>query len=282
MTGTRGSPSRRRSVGQSSSGVKWAAMGYFRSRRQTHIAPSPQFVIAWVGLAFEARIAANPDVLVLCGKAGREHVAPVNASVVKGCRAIVSFGVAGGLAPNLRPGDLIVASAVQDLQTVHRTDAVWSDKLLSAMPAASYAPIVGVDAPVVCPRAKRELNTRTGAVAVDMESHLVARFAAARGLAFVAIRVVIDPADRSVPPAALAGMRPDGRTSIAAVLSELIADPSQTKALARIAIDLYAARNSLLRVRRLLGHGFGHSDPDDANSAYCSEAAGVDPQTIPG
>lgn len=226
-------------------------------RPERALGPAPRLVLVLVGLAFEARIAANRDVLVLCGEAGRESIAPLHASIETGCRAIVSFGVAGGLDPDLRPGDLIVASTVADLQTVHPTDAVLSDRLMNAMPNANYAPIVGVDAPVVDPQAKRELNARTGAVAIDMESHHVARLATARGLAFVAIRVIVDPADRVIPPAALAGMRPDGRTSISAVLSRLIADPSQAKAMARIAVDLYLARNSLLRVRRRLGHGFG-------------------------
>ena len=69
--------------------------------------------------------------------------------------------------------------------------------------------------------------------------------------------MVIDPAHRAIPDAALAGMRPDGGTSITAVMRELIAGPSQLSGLLRLAYDGYAARRALLRVRRLLGPDFG-------------------------
>jgi nucleoside phosphorylase len=120
-----------------------------------------------------------------------------------------------------------------------------------------HRPIAGVDYAVATTEAKRRMHAETGAAAVDMESHIVARLAAAHGLNFAAVRVVIDPAHRAVPGAALAGMRPDGGTSITAVLRELIASPSQLTGLLRLAYDGYAARRALLRTRRLLGPGFG-------------------------
>ena len=46
----------------------------------------------------------------------------------------------------------------------------------------------------------------TGALAVDMESHVVAHVAARHRLPMVAIRVVTDPAERALPPSALAGV----------------------------------------------------------------------------
>jgi hopanoid-associated phosphorylase len=237
-----------------------AAAELFESRPQTRVGPSPHMVIALVGLAFEARIAATPHVFVLCGKDGRERFATVDAPMEESCRALVSFGVAGGVAPYLKPGDLVIASSVLDSTTTHQTDLSWSERLRSAMPDAHYVPIMGVDDPIVDPCTKRELNQRTGAAAVDMESHLVARLAAARDLAFVSIRVIVDPANRAVPPAAIAGMLPDGTTSVGAVLASLVSKPSQAFAMARIAFDLYAARNALLRVRERLGHGFGLLD----------------------
>jgi hypothetical protein len=134
---------------------------------------------------------------------------------------------------------------------------MWSEKILEMIPGAEHKPIVGVDTAVIDPMAKRRMHARTGAAAVDMESHLVARLASTHGLSFAAIRVVIDPADRVVPLAALAGMRPGGGTSVTAVMRELIAGPSQLSGLLRIALDAYAARRALLRARRLLGPDFG-------------------------
>ena len=51
------------------------------------------------------------------------------------------------------------------------------------------------------------LHQQTGAIAVDMESHVVADAAARHGVPVAAIRVVIDPAERTIPRSALAGTR---------------------------------------------------------------------------
>jgi hopanoid-associated phosphorylase len=220
-------------------------------------APADRFVIALVGMAFEARIASGPGVVVICRNMQSELAASLDQAVKRGCRSIISFGVAGGLAPHLRPGSWVVASSIIDAQQNRPTDRSWSEAILKMIPGAEHRPIAGVDYAVAAPEAKRRMYVETGAATVDMESHLVARLASTHGLSFTAIRVVIDPAHREVPGAALAGMRPDGGTSVLAVMRELIAGPSQLSGLLRVAYDAYAARRALLRARRLLGPNFG-------------------------
>src|SRR5271170_5104187 len=167
-----------------------------------------RLVIAFVGMAFEARIAAGPGVHVVCRSAERELASVVQSAVRQGYRGMISFGVAGGLTSGLRAGNWVVASAVLESQNVRVTDAAWSAKLLGMIAGAVHAPIVGVDDPVAEPAKKLELHRTTGAAAVDMESHVVARLAAAHQLAFAAVRVIVDPAHRAVPSAALLGMAP--------------------------------------------------------------------------
>jgi hopanoid-associated phosphorylase len=215
---------------------------------------SQRSVIALVGLAFEARIAAGPGVLVVCR--GRETSDLLRLAVGAGCRSIISFGVAGGLAPDLIPGDCVVASAIIDYPAVRPTDPLWSRKLADMIPGARHGPIMGVNSVVSDPSDKRRLHTFTRAVAVDMESHLVARLADAHGLAFAAVRVIIDPAHRAVPPAALLAMAPGGSTDVSAMLWEILARPSQVSPLMRLAADAIAARAALVRLRRALGPSF--------------------------
>ena len=211
-------------------------------------------VIALVGLAFEARIAAGPGVLVICR--GREMSDLLEPAIRAGCRGIISFGVAGGLAPDLIPGDCVVASAIIDYPAVRPTDPLWSRRLAEMIPDARHGPIVGVNAVVSNPSDKRKLHAFTRAVAVDMESHLVARLADAHGLAFAAVRVIIDPAHRAVPPAALLAMASGGSTDVSAMLWEVLARPSQVSPLMRLAADAIAARAALVRLRRALGPSF--------------------------
>ena len=215
---------------------------------------SERSVIALVGLTFEARIAAGPGVLVICRGGDASNL--LKLALEAGCRSIISFGVAGGLAPDLVPGDCIVASAIMDYPATRPTDALWSHKLAEMIPGARLGPIVGVNSVVAHPRDKHRLYALTGAVAVDMESHLVARFAASHSLAFAAVRVIVDPAHRAVPPAALLAMSPGDSADLSSVVREVLARPSQLSLMMRLAADALAARAALIRLRRALGPSF--------------------------
>jgi hypothetical protein len=216
-------------------------------------------VIVFVGLMLEARTAVGPNAIVVCHDRNRDLSQLVERAVSSGSRSIISFGVAGGLAPSLRAGDWIVASSIRYQQEQVATDAVWSSRLLLALPHACYAPVVGVDSAIVQAPARGALYARTGAVAVDTESHLVARVAAAHCLRFAALRVVVDAAHRRVPQAALDCMADDGSTSVAILLKRLLANPAQTWGVARLTADWLAARASLIAIRELLGPTLGGS-----------------------
>lgn len=216
-------------------------------------------IVAVTCLSFEARIAAGPGVTVLCGDADRLTEA-LETAVDRGSSGIISFGIAGGLAPTLEPGHWVVASKVVSEAGQFPTSRLWSQRLLDALPGAVYAAIAGVDAPVVEASSKHALGTATHTVAVDMESHVAAKVAAAHGLPFAACRVIIDPAHRTLPPAALVGLRQDGSSDVGAVLRSLLRHPSQFGALMQTALDARAARRALLGGRRQLGAGLGFPD----------------------
>lgn len=217
-------------------------------------------VIALVGMAFEAEIAAGPGIHVFSRDARHELEAAVASASLHGYRGIISFGVAGGLDARLRPGDWVVASEVAETQGSRATDKGWSQRLLNAVGDAHHAPVIGVDTPVADPARKCELHRLTGAAAVDMESHIVARLAAAHGLAFAALRVIVDPAHRTIPAAALLGMGPGPQADGLAVLRDLMARPSQLPHLLRITLDAYIARRAMQRLRQRLGPHFAFAD----------------------
>jgi len=216
-----------------------------------------RLVIACVGMAFEAKIVAGPGILVFSRDNHRALPTAVERAARQGYLGIISFGVAGGLVSGLHPGDWVVASAIVEPAAARATDTAWSRKLREAIPAASYAPILGVDSAISEPTTKRGLHRNTGAVAVDMESHLVARLAAAHGLAFAALRVIVDPVNRPIPRAALLGMGGGSRVNGAAVIRDLVVQPTQLPRLLRVSLDAFIARSEMLRVRRLLGPHFG-------------------------
>jgi adenosylhomocysteine nucleosidase len=211
-------------------------------------------IIAVTCLSFEAQVAAGPGVSVLFGAAQR-YIDKLEAAVEAGGSGIISIGIAGGLAPGLSPGDWVIASGVIADGVRIPTDNRWSQKLLTALPGAVHADISGVDAPVVAEADKRALHETHGTVACDMESHIAARIAARHGVPFAACRVIIDPAERTLPPAALVGMRADGRPDVLAVVRSLCQQPRQMFSLLRVVADLRAARTALSDGRsRLTGN----------------------------
>jgi len=237
----------------------------------------PHAVIVFVGMAFEARIAAGPGIRVFSRDTRRELETAAASAARQGCRGILSFGVAGGLHAGLRPGHWVIASSVVHPQGAWATDQKWSKNLLNAIDGAFYGPILGVDAPVADPAKKQELHRATGAAAVDMESHVVARLAAAHGLAFTALRVIVDPADRVIPSAALMGMGAGARADSIAVLRDVMARPAQASRLIRIMLDAFIARAAMQRVRRALGPHFALSDLSRLADSALPEAALVAP-----
>ncbi len=197
---------------------------------------------------------------VICSGDGQNLAAAISHAIAGGCRGLLSFGVAGGLDPSLKPGACVIGSAVLTDKRRVPTDQRWSQRLLQALPNPVHGTLLGVPTPIACPDAKRALYLKTGAVAVDMESHIVASVAAAHGVPVAAIRVVTDPAMRAVPSTALAAMRPNGTIDMVAMLRSLWKKPSELTDLLRTALDARAARATLRNGRRLLGPGLGIPD----------------------
>ncbi len=159
---------------------------------------------------------------------------------------VISVGLGGALSPELAVGDWVVGQRVTDGVTTWQTDAAWTKAIVAALgPTARLGAIVGSDAMVAEAQAKAELHKATGAIAVDMESHVAARIASAHGLPFAALRVMSDAADRTLPKAALAGMRPDGGMNLAGVLWALAKAPRQLPALIRTGQEAEAAFKAL-------------------------------------
>jgi len=164
--------------------------------------------------------------------------------VARGATALVSFGLAGGLDPALRPGAVIVPAEVMENGRRYRTD----DALCARF--GGQAPVRALAAPSVLatPQAKRAARDATHAVVVDLESGAVGRVAARHGLPFSAVRAVCDPAGFALPPLALEALDEDGRIGAWRVLRSVLRRPGQIPALLALALHAAAARAALRRL----------------------------------
>ncbi|MFM0139329.1 phosphorylase [Caballeronia grimmiae] len=209
-------------------------------------------------MAFEAKIVRGRGVDVVFAARSDWLERALSDAVARGCSGIISFGTAGGLAPDLEPGALIVAQSVCGPFGTLPTDDAWSSRIVEAFAGTPLAritrrgPMAGVTEPVKSEADKRSLHSSTGALAVDMESHIAGAIATARGLPFAVCRAVVDPAWRTLPPAATAGLRDDGTTAIGPILRELARQPSQLGAMLKLAGDARAARTTLVLARQAM------------------------------
>jgi hopanoid-associated phosphorylase len=221
----------------------------------------PRPIVAVTGLAVEARIASGPGVRALVGGGNARQLAlALESELARGARGVISFGVAGGLAEDIVAGTWLVPRAVVTPTMRWPCDTAWARMLAERLPGALTMDLTAADAPVIESAAKRALYRTTGAAAVDTESHIAAAIAAEQGVPFAAFRVVVDAAQRDLPPAACLTLEPDGKISGAAVLRSLVRTPAQLPLLVRTAIDARTAFRALSRGRRLLGLGLGYPD----------------------
>ena len=143
-----------------------------------------------------------------------------------GAIGIVSFGMAGALSPQLQIGDWVIGERVIGA-FAGQCDARWSAGLARAMPQARSGAIYADGRLIGDPSEKSTLFRGNGALAADMESHLVAKAAARAGLPFAVLRCISDEATDALPPAIAVAMRPDGSLALGAILSSILRNPRQ-------------------------------------------------------
>jgi adenosylhomocysteine nucleosidase len=171
-----------------------------------------------------------------------------------GAKALVSWGMAGGLDPDLQAGAICLPREVVAPDGMRfATAPSWHDTLTASIascrPLASGALLTCLH-PIAGVAAKAAARRETGAVAVDMESSAVAEVAAASHVPFMAIRVIVDTALDAIP-ASVTAAGESGQIQIGRLLLGLARSPGDVVLLARLARRYRAAMGSLRAVGKL-------------------------------
>lgn len=148
-------------------------------------------------------------------------------------QALVSFGFAGGLLPGMAPGTLIIGEQFVQEGEPCNTPLEADQELVAQFAAAARGTglLVQQGRMITATRliadipAKADLAQRSGACAVDMETVGIAEVARESGLAWVAVRVVVDTAEEALPAACLSTLRADGRVALGPLVRLLWRSP---------------------------------------------------------
>ena len=171
-------------------------------------------------------------------------------------RGVISFGVAGGLDPSLKSGDIVVATEVLAGDARWLAGLALNDDVMAGFGLGRRRVVrgrlAGAEQVVAARHLKEALHLETGAAAVDMESHIAAEYADKVGLPFAALRVVSDPAHRALPPLAMAAIKANGDIDLRKVLRSVARNPRTLRDLVATGIDFNRALRSLRGCRGFL------------------------------
>jgi adenosylhomocysteine nucleosidase len=194
-------------------------------------------VLCTSGLAAEARIARAAGFQVVVGAGDPERTTALVEAAIRHAHCLISFGIAGGLAPHLRSGDVILSAEVIGPDQRWRANERFQEEIsnLARQIGAAEGPVLGAGELLATEDDKARAWRDTGALAVDMESAIVARAAEAAGIPFAVLRTIADPATRALPRAALIPLSQDGTPALTRVLGEVLRRPRQIAALVGLA-----------------------------------------------
>jgi adenosylhomocysteine nucleosidase len=209
------------------------------------------------GLAAEAKIARAAGFSVVVGAGDRSRTTALVENAVARANCLISLGTAGALAPELRAGEVIISTNVVATDRRWWAEKRFRDRIADFARGigALEGPVLGAQAILATAAQKSRAWSETRAVAVDLESDIVARIATSAGIPFVVLRSIADAAYRELPPAALIPLSEDGTPRLAGVVSSVLRQPGQLASLVRLAREAHTALLALAGPARAL-HGF--------------------------
>lgn len=178
------------------------------------------------------------------------------------------FGWCGGLAPELVVGDLVLADAtILADEPATRLSHPSAESLVAQVRRLAeelhlrllVGPVL-TSARVLATSEQKQAGAATGAVAVEMEAGPLARWATARAVRFVHLRVVLDPLTSPLPEVDTPSDA-HGNILPLKMLLYVLTHPSEFLALCRLMWQANAARRTMTDVITVLARPGGLLTP---------------------
>ena len=171
---------------------------------------------------------------------------------------VLGIGVAGGLSAGLAPGAVLASrEIVCDGARLARADSRWLD-LATRRPDVVPATLVTTKRILTSVEAKSALRATVEGEpsAVDLESGVLAEEASERGVPYLVLRAIQDPAEESLPRFLEECQREDGSIDRHKVVASALTRPTRLVALARMAKRLrFCAQKLCAPTESIIGAG---------------------------
>ena len=214
---------------------------------------------------YEGRI-GDREVILAISSVGEVHAKSTVNKILQSydVGAVLSLGFSGGLLPEQRTGDLIVAHTTVSMPVTPKSKRSSGQQILRNGYLRSDRPLMNDALRVldkidlrhrcgVCitasnivshPDLKRHLGFATGALAVDRESFWVGLACRDRGVPFLAVRSIVDTMEHSIPPCVTHILSDIGYRTLLRKIPHLVR-PRPIIAMVRLAYAAATARRSL-------------------------------------
>lgn len=204
------------------------------------------------------------DTIVLaCSGTGANNARTASELLIaQGATQLISWGCAAALVDALQPGDLVLADALIDVEG-HRIaiQPGWlkvTKNLLSPYLKTHIGSLAESNTIVATAQNKKQLHSKTNAIAVDMETIAIAKVAKLNNLPFIAIRAIADPVDMDLPKAINHALNSEGDIVLAKLLLFIALHPAEIPGLIKLGLHFNAAKVTL----RLVAPQLDQLSPD--------------------
>lgn len=196
-----------------------------------------------VGMQWEAKLAEalNPAATEASGATSVGAMAALHRLKKAQVDTIISFGFAAGLDPVMKAGTILLPHSVFVDHRDYKIDPVLRLRLGSEKSNVKVGSLLHSNKIITSAQEKKALFDKTGCVAVDMESGLVAQFCQKYHISFAVLRVICDPATRDLPALATMALAKDGSLNLSKIMGSLLKHPHQIHTLLGIGWDMLCA-----------------------------------------
>lgn len=199
-------------------------------------------------------VLADGTLLVVSGVGAAAARQGARSLIAAGAKALVSWGMAGGLDPLLAAGSIVLPEEVVSPDGVRfPTTRHWREHLGAAIAARQpvcFGTLLSSRQVIGSVADKSTVFGKTAAAAVDMESAAVAEVALSERLPFLAVRAIVDTAEDSLPRAFVALIGSSGAVRIGPLLGSLALRPADVPRLVQLMRRYRAASSALSTVAR--------------------------------